>query len=472
MEYDAVIVGSGPNGLAAAATLARAGRSVLVVEAADAPGGGLRSAELTAPGYVHDLASAIHPLAVASPFLRSLPLQDHGLEWVESPAPVAHPLDNGRAVVQYRSVTDTAQALGADASSYRRLMEPLVERWDLVADQLLGPMLRLPRRPLALARFARSVLPASVVTRRFSTEPGRALFAGNAAHGILPFSRPFTASFALVLGALGHRFGWPFPKGGAQRLAEAMGSHLVALGGEIRTGVPIASLDDLPSHRAALFDVSPRALAAIAGPRLGDRYRRRAERYRYGPGAYKVDYALDGPVPWAAQEVADAATIHIGGSFDEIAAAEVEVAAGDHPDRPFILAAQHSGFDSSRAPEGHHTLWAYTHVPNGSTVDMSEQIEDQLERFAPGFRNRIVARHITAPADLEAQNANVVGGDVSGGSHGGLQLLFRPFGPSRSPYATPAPEIFLCSAATPPGGGVHGMSGYHAARAALRGVLR
>lgn len=472
MEVDAVIVGSGPNGLAAAAVLAGAGRSVLVVEAADTPGGGLRSAELTAPGFVHDLASAIHPLAVSSPFLSSIPLGEHGLEWVEPPAPLAHPLDDGRAAVLHRSVDDTAAGLGSDGPAYRRLMEPLVEHWDLAADHLLGPMLRLPRHPLALGRFARSALPASTLVRRFSRAPGRALLAGNAAHGVLPLSRPLTASFALVLGALGHRVGWPFPRGGAQRLAEALVSYVISLGVEIRTGVEIELLQDLPKHRVVLFDVGPRALAAIAGTRLGDRYRRRARRYRYGPGAYKVDYALAGPVPWAAEEVAQAGTIHVGGTFEEIAAAEADVASGRHPERPFVLAAQHSRFDPTRAPEGHHTLWAYTHVPNGSPFDMSERIETQLERFAPGFRDRILARHVTTPADLEAGNSNLVGGDVAAGSHRGLQLLLRPAGLRWSPYATPAREIFLCSASTPPGGGVHGMCGYHAAQAALSGVLR
>jgi len=472
MGYDAIIVGSGPNGLSAAAVLARAGRSVLIVEAADIPGGGLRSSELTAPGFVHDLASAIHPLAVASPFLSSIPLEDHGLEWVEPPAPLAHPLDGGRAAILHRSVANTAAGLGSDGPAYRRLMEPLVERWDAVANHLLGPVLRLPRHPQALARFARSVLPASTLVRRFSTTPGRALLAGNAAHGVLPLNRPFTASFALVLGALGHRVGWPFPKGGAQRLAEALVSYVTSLGVEIRTGLEVAALEDLPGHRAVLFDVGPRALEAIAGPRLGDRYRRRARRYRYGPGAYKVDYALDGPVPWAVEEVAQAGTIHVGGTFEEIAAAEADVASGRHPERPFVLAAQHSRFDPTRAPAGHHTLWAYTHVPNGSSFDMSERIEAQLERFAPGFRDRIVARHDSTPADLEASNSNLVGGDVAGGSHSGLQLLSRPVGLRWSPYATPAPEIFLCSASTPPGGGVHGMCGYHAAQAALSGVLR
>lgn len=472
MDYDALIVGSGPNGLAAAAVLAGAGRSVLVVEAADTPGGGLRSAELTAPGFVHDLASAIHPLAVASPFLSSIPLREHGLEWVEPPAPLAHPLDDGRAAVLHRSVVDTAAGLGSDGPAYRRLMDPLVERWDLVADQLLGPVLRLPRHPLALARFAGSVLPAATLIRRFATTPGRALVAGNAAHGVLPLNRPLTASFALVLGTLGHRVGWPFPNGGAQRLAEALVSYVTSLGAEIRTGVEIERLEDLPKHRAVLFDVGPRALAAIAGPRLGDRYRRRAGSYRYGPGAYKVDYALDGPVPWAAEEVAQAGTIHVGGTFEEIAASAAEVASGRHPEHPFLLVAQHSRFDPTRAPAGHHTLWVYTHVPNGSSFDMSERIETQLERFAPGFRDRIVARHVTTPADLEAGNSNLVGGDFSAGSHRGLQLLLRPVGLRRSPYATPAPEIFLCSASTPPGGGVHGMCGFHAAEAALSGVLR
>lgn len=472
MDYDAVIVGSGPNGLSAAAVLARAGRSVLVVEASETPGGGMRSSELTAPGYVHDVASAIHPLAMASPFLSSLPLPEHGLEWVEPPAAVAHPLDHANAAILYRSVAATADGLGSDGTVYRRLMEPLVERWDLVADQLLGPILRFPRHPLALAHYAKSVLPASLLASRFSTEAGRALIAGNAAHGVLPLNRPLTASFALVLGALGHQVGWPFPKGGAQRLAEALVSYVTSLGVEIRTGVEITTLQDLPSHRAVLFDTGPRALAAIAGSRLGGRYRRRAQRYRYGPGAYKVDYALDGPVPWAAPEVAAAGTIHLGGAFEDIAAAQAEVASGDHPERPFVLAAQHSGFDTTRAPDGHHTFWAYTHVPNGSSVDMSDRIEAQIERFAPGFRERVVARHISTPADLEAANPNVVGGDVSGGSHEGWRLLARPVGLRRSPYATPAPEIFICSASTPPGGGVHGMSGYHAARAALARVLR
>lgn len=466
--YDAVVVGAGPNGLAAAIELARNGRSVAVLEANETPGGGARSAGLTLPGFVHDLGSAIHPLGYASPFFSSLPLKTHGLEWVHPPAPLAHPLDDGTAAVLERSIEVTGLSLGSDERAYRRLMEPIVADWQRVMPAVLGPP-RPPRHPLALARFglraARSA--QGLADSIFSGERARAMFAGNAAHSFLPLNRPPSAAFGLMLGALGHVAGWPFPKGGAQRITDALASYLKSLGGELYTGVRVESVDDVPRTRAVLFDVTPRQLLEIAGGHFGKAYNRALRRYRYGPGAFKVDYALAGPVPWQAEECGRAATIHVGGTLEEIALGEREVSRGEHPERPFVLAAQQSLFDNMRAPAGKHTLWAYCHVPNGSTFDMTERIEAQIERFAPGFRGRILARRVSAPADLEHQNANLVGGDINGGMMGFRQLFTRP-AIRLNPYSTSASGLFICSSSTPPGGGLHGMCGYFAARSALR----
>jgi phytoene dehydrogenase-like protein len=466
---DSIVVGSGPNGLAAAITLARAGRSVLVVEARETVGGGMRTEELTLDGFRHDTCSAIHPLGVASPFLRSVPLADHGVEWVHPPAPLAHPLDDGTAVVLERGLAETADGLGPDGPAWQRLFAPLVEAADaLVADALAGP--RPPRHPVLMGRFGLKALRSATGLSRsaFDGDRARALFAGNAAHSMLPLDAAASASFGLVLAMLGHAVGWPMPRGGSQALADGLASYLRSLGGEIETGRAVESLDEAQSlGRLVLLDVGPRQLLALAGTRLDGRYRRALERYRLGPGVVKVDYALSGPMPWRAEACARAATLHLGGTLDELAAAEAAVARGGHPERPFVLVAQQSLFDATRAPEGHHTLWAYTHVPNGSTVDVTGRIEGQLERFAPGFRDLVLARSVLTPADLEARNANYVGGDINGGSAELRQLFTRPVA-RPVPYRTPLEGVYLCSASTPPGGGVHGMCGYHAARAALR----
>jgi phytoene dehydrogenase-like protein len=465
---DAVVVGSGPNGLAAAIALARAGRSVVVLEAAETVGGGTRTAELTLPGFRHDICSAIHPLGLGSPFLGTLGLERHGLEWIQPPAAVAHPLDDGSAVVLERSVEATAEGLGGDARAYRNLMEPLVAEADALLSELLGPV-RLPRRPLLLARFAALGLQSAdrVARRRFAGERARALLAGLAAHSLLPLTRSPSGAFGLVLALLGHRVGWPLPRGGAQRLADALAGCLRSLGGDIECGRRIDSLDQLPPARAVLLDVAPRELLRIAGTRLPPGYRRRLAGFRHGPGAFKLDLALDAPIPWSAPECARSATVHLGGTLEEIAASEAAVAAGRAPERPFVLLAQQSLFDPSRAPGSGHTVWAYCHVPNGSAVDMSDRIGAQIERFAPGFRDRVLARHALAPADLEAYNPNYVGGDIGGGLQDLRQLLARPV-PRLVPYETPLSGVYLCSSSTPPGAGVHGMCGYWAARAALR----
>jgi len=469
--YDAVVVGSGPNGLAAAITMARAGRSVLVLEAREAIGGGCRSAELTLPGFVHDVCSAIHPLGLGSPFFKTLPLGDHGLEWIHPPAPVAHPLDDGTAVVIERSVEETAAGLGPDAAAYRRLMGPLSAEWDALAPELLAP-LHLPRHPLAMARFGLMAIRSAsgFAQARFRGERARAVFAGIAGHSILPLERTATAAIGLVLGALTHAVGWPLPRGGSRRIADALAAHLRSLGGEIRTGSPVESLDALPPARAVLCDVTPRQLLKLAGDRLRGRYRRGLERYRYGPAAFKLDFALSGPIPWKAAECARAATVHLGGTLDEIAASEAAVGRGEHPDRPFVLLVQPSLFDASRAPAGRHTVWAYCHVPNGSTFDMRARIEAQIERFAPGFGDLVLARSVLTPARLQELNANYVGGDINGGAQDLGQMFTRPVA-RIVPYSTPVRGLYICSSSTPPGGGVHGMCGYHAARAALRALF-
>lgn len=468
-ELDAVVVGAGPNGLAAAIRLAEAGRDVLVVEAGRTVGGGSRSAELTLPGYVHDVCAAVMPLGAGSPFLRSLPLEQHGLTWVQPPVPAGHPLDDGTAVLLHRSVDATAAGLGSDAAAYRRLVGPLVERWRDLADASLGPLTDGVRHPLVMARFG---VPGVLSARRlagslFRGEPARALFAGMAGHSILPLDRPFTAAFGLVLSVTGHAEGWPVARGGAGRFVDAMASYLRSIGGRIETGRRVTSLAELPRARVTLFDLDPAQVAAIAGERLPGGYRRRLRRFRHGPAAFKVDLAIDGPIPWTAQELLRAGTVHLGGTLREIASGEAAVARGDHPERPYVLLAQQSLFDETRAPAGKHTVWAYCHVPAGSTVDMTDRIEGQIERFAPGFRDRILARHVTTPADYARYNLNYVRGDISGGAHDGLQLFARPL-LRPVPYTTPAPDLFICSASTPPGGGVHGMCGYHAAGAALR----
>ena len=468
MSHDAIVVGAGPNGLAAAITLARAGRSVLVIEAKETIGGGTRSAELTLPGFVHDVCSAIHPLAVTSPLFRTLPLAERGLEWIYPPAALAHPLDDGTAVVVQRSVDATADTLGPDADAYRRLLSPIVVDWDKLAEDVLGPLPLPPRHPIALTRFGlRALWPASGLAKLlFKGERARALFAGMAGHSMLPLEQPLTAGFGITLSASAHAVGWPLARGGSQKIAEALACYLKSLGGEIVTGQPVESVDDLPPTRAILLDVTPRQLKRIAGSRLPTGYQEALGRYRYGPGVFKVDWALDGPIPWQAKECAQAATVHLGGTLDEIAASERAVWRGEHPDRPYILLAQHTLFDPTRAPAGKHTAWAYCHVPHGSPVDMTERIEKQIERFAPGFHDLILARSVISPTALEQYNPNYIGGDINGGVQDWAQFYTRPAW-HFPPYATPAKDIYICSSSTPPGGGVHGMCGYFAAQTAL-----
>ena len=467
------MVGAGPNGLAAAIELARAGRSVRVIERAAEIGGGTRTAELTLPGFRHDVCSAVHPLAVGSPFLSKLGLERYGLELIHPPVPCAHPLDDGTAVALRRSLTETAQGLGVDGAAYESLIGPFAREWTRLAEFVLGPPLRPPWHPVLAARFGVAGLnPAQRLAKSSFDGPGtQALFAGMAAHSFMPLSAPATAAFALVLLALGHAAGWPVARGGSEAITTAMRRHLEALGGVVETGREIRSLRDLPDARAILFDVTPRQLTRICGEELPHRYRAALARYRYGPGVFKVDYALSGPVPWRAEECRHAGTVHLGGTLEEIAAGERSVARGSHAERPFVLTAQQSLIDPTRAPSGKHTLWAYCHVPNGSDVDMTAAIDAQVERFAPGFRDLVLARATRGPAQVEAENPNCVGGDINGGMASLRQTLARPTARA-CPYATPNPKLFICSSATPPGGGVHGMCGYHAARAALQRVLR
>jgi phytoene dehydrogenase-like protein len=469
-RYDAVIVGAGPNGLAAGIVLAQAGRSVLIVEAAATPGGGARTAELTLPGFRHDICSAIHPLGVGSPFFRSLALDQHGLVWRHPELPVAHPLDGGKAGCLERSLDATVERLGPDGPAYRRLVGPLVEHWDELIPDLLRPVTRLPRHPLRMLAFgARAVRSArALADAHFRTDVARGLFAGLSGHAIAPLDGPLTASFGLLFAASAHAVGWPAPEGGAQRLIDALASLFRSLSGELVCGHPVQRLNELPDSRTVLFDTSAHQLMEIAQDALPESYQRAVGRFPRGAGVFKVDYALSGPVPWDAESCRRAGTVHVGGTFDEIALAEAQVAAGSCPERPYLLVAQQSVFDATRAPAGQHTLWAYCHVPNGSTEDMSPRIEAQLERFAPGFKTRVLARATAGPAQLERYNANYRGGDIAAGATAGLSFLLRPVR-RWNPYATPNPRLFLCSASTPPGPGVHGMCGFHAAHAALAG---
>ncbi|NNF09343.1 MAG: NAD(P)/FAD-dependent oxidoreductase [Acidimicrobiia bacterium] len=471
MSVDAVVVGAGPNGLTAAITLAAAGRSVVVLEQADEVGGAARTAELTLPGFAHDIGAAVMPLGFASPAWRDLPLGEHGLEWIAPEVEFGHPLDGGRAAIAYRDVERTATGLGADADRYRRMAGRMAVDWARLEPAVLGPLLSIPRHPVALARFGmKALLPATTFLRGAEDDLYPALFAGCAAHAILPLTRPMTTSFGLLFVALAHTTGWRYPRGGAGTLSRALAGYLRSVGGEIRLSHEVRTWSDLPDHRVAIFTTGPPALAAIAGDRLPDRLMRTFTRWSYGPGAFKVDYALDGPIPWADPRLEVAGTVHVGGTLAEVTAAEQQVADGSHPEQPFVLVAQPTAGDPSRAPEGKHIAWAYCHVPNGSTVDMTGPIEAQLERFAPGFRDRVLAKATTSPAGLEATNPNLVGGDVGGGSHGGLQLILRP-SLSLDPYRI-TDEIYLGSASTPPGGGVHGINGYRAAQSALDGPLR
>lgn len=468
-EYDAVVVGSGPNGLATAVALARAGRKVLVLEANETPGGGASSAELTLPGFVHDVCSSVHPLGAASPFFRRLPLTAHGLTWVEPPAALAHPFDDGTAALLERSTAATAARLGRDGGAYRALMDPFVARWRQLYAGVLGPLLRLPRHPLLLARFGLpALLPATVLARAlFRGRDARALFAGIAAHATLPLTRPPSAAFGLILGVAGHAVGWPLARGGSASIAAALVSYLRALGGEVVTGARVDALDALPRARTVLLDLTPRQVLRLAGDRLPEDYRKRLQHFQYGLGTFKVDWALDGPIPWRAPECARAATVHLGGTLDELVASRRAEWAGRPAEGPFVILVQPTLFDPSRAPAGKQIAWAYCHLPNGGTADMTARIEAQVERFAPGFRERILGRHTMGPAALARHNANLIGGDINGGEATLWQLVCRPAA-RLVPYTTPLPNLYLCSSSTPPGGGVHGMCGYHAAQAALR----
>ena len=470
-QYDAVIVGAGPNGLAAAVTLAQQGRSVVIFEAADTIGGGTRTAELTLPGFKHDVCSAIHPLGMASPFLRALALDRHGLRWIQPDVPLAHPLDDGTAVLLSRDMQTTVDGLGGDGAAYRRLLSPFVENWQALLHEILGP-LRPPRHPFLMARLGLLAIRSarSLASARFKSERARALFAGLGGHSMMPLDTMLTSAFGIMLGSLAHAVGWPMAAGGSQSIPAALADYLDSMGVEIVTRQRIQSLEELPQARAVLLNTAPNQLSQIAGGRLPARYLKQLKRYRYGPGVFKVDWALDGPIPWTARQCLAAGTVHVGGTMEEIVAAEGAVGRGDHPERPFIILAQQSLFDSSRTPEGKHTAWGYCHVPNGSSVDMTARIEAQIERFAPGFGSRILARHTRNSVDMEAYNANYVGGDINAGIPDLRQIFTRPL-PRLSPYTTPLHDLYLCSSATPPGGGVHGMCGYHAARVALKRSL-
>lgn len=464
---DAVVVGSGPNGLAAAIAMARAGRSVVVREQADVIGGGTRTEELTLPGFLHDVCSTVHPLGVSSPYFRALPLAEHGLERIHPPTCLAHPLDDGSVGLLERSMDATGASLGEDAQAWKRLLGPWVKRWLVLAEDVLGP-LEFPDHPLMLAHFGLyGVRPAyGLAKRAFKGERARALFAGNAAHSMVPLTRSPTAAFGLTLAGAGHAVGWPIARGGSRSIAHALAGCLRSLGGEIVTGAPVENIDELAGVRTILLDLTPRQVLRVAGHRLPGRYRRALERFRYGAGSFKMDWALSGPIPWRNPECLRAATVHLGGTLDEVAASEHAPLAGKVPEKPFVLLVQPTLFDPSRAPEGKHVAWAYCHVPFGCDVDMTRAIEDQIERFAPGFRDVVLARSVMPPSALEAHNPNLVGGDISAGAMTLRQVFFRP-ALRPNPYATPVRGLYICSASTPPGGAVHGMCGYYAARAAL-----
>lgn len=463
----AFVVGSGPNGLSAALVLARAGWAVEIHEAQTQPGGAARTLELTLPGFLHDLGSAVHPLTVGSPFLSTLPLTSHGLRWIHSPAVLAHPLEDGTAVTLERSLPAMQTLLGEDGISWRRLLEPFVEQWSSFAQEILQPVIHFPSSPFLFGRFGwKALFPASTLARGyFRNERAKALFAGIAGHSVLGLQEALSGAFALVLAAAGHAVGWPFPAGGAQAIIHALAGLLREHGATIRTSSPIDDVRSLGEFDLLLCDVTPRQLLKFAGSRFSKQYRQQLEGFGYGPGVFKVDYALSQPIPWRAVACYRAATVHVCGSFDEVVASERAMSHGDHADKPFIILTQPSLFDSSRAPDGKHTAWAYCHVPNGSRFDMLPRMEAQIERFAPGFRDCILARRVFSPAGLEAMNANLVGGDIGGGAISLNQFLFRP---TPKLYRTSDKSIYICSSSTPPGGGVHGMCGYHAAKVALR----
>jgi phytoene dehydrogenase-like protein len=467
----ACVIGSGPNGLSAAIVLAQAGLHVEVFEAEAQPGGGARTMDLTLPGFHHDFGSAVHPMAAGSPFFNSLPLADYGLEWIDSPAPLAHPFDDGTAITLERNLDDAEKVLGEDGRAWRKLMAPLVKNWPAFARDILRPLLRIPSHPFLLADFAQDALaPATFVARRrFRNERTRALFAGLAAHSFLSLSEPLSASFGLVLGAAAHAVGWPIPRGGAQSITDALSAYLVHFGGRIIPSTRVESLEQFRKYDIVLCDVTPQQLLHLSQGKLSPGYRKRMEEFRRGPGIFKVDYALSSPIPWKAAECLRAATVHLGGTMAEIAASEATMASGKPAERPFILLAQPTLFDPSRAPAGKHIAWVYCHIPNGSTFNMLPRIEAQIERFAPGFRDCVLARRVFSPSDLQAMDANLIGGDISGGASDFRQFLFRP---TWRQYATSDERIYLCSSSTPPGAGVHGMCGYNAAKLALRRLAK
>jgi phytoene dehydrogenase-like protein len=460
-------VGSGPNGLAAAIVLAQAGLQVEVFEAESQPGGGARTMELTLPGFHHDFGSAVHPMAIGSPFFSSLPLRVYGLEWIHFPAPVAHPLDDGTAVVLERDLNEATRVFGEDGNAWDRLMRPMVEKWQEIAPELLAPIIAVPRHPLLLAKFGfQGLMPATFLANRlFRSERTKALFAGLAAHSMLALDEPFTGSFGIIFGVTAHAVGWPIPRGGSQSITNALRAHLEKLGGSVRLSSRVDSIASVGDFDVALCDLTPHQLLQVTGDRFSTAYKRLLARYRYGPGVFKVDYALSSPIPWKAHECASAATVHVGGTMREIAASEAEVRHGRHSERPYMLVAQPTVVDPTRAPQGKHIAWTYCHVPNGSTVDMLPRIEAQLERFAPGFRDCVLARRVLRPAELQSMDANLIGGDIAGGAVDWRQLLFRP---TWRLYATPSKDIYICSSSTPPGAGVHGMCGYNAAKLALK----
>lgn len=469
-DYDAIVIGSGPNGLAAAILLQQNGLSVLLIEGKDTIGGGMRSAELTLPGFTHDICSAIHPLAAASPYFETLPLAKHGLEYIYPEIVAAHPFDNGKVAVLKKSIEETAAQFDEDAGAYKDLMESIVKNWPSIASDVLGP-LHFPKHPFAMAKFGLTALrSAASVAGRFKTEEAKGLFAGMGAHSMQPLTKLSTAAAALVLMANGHLKGWPLPKGGSQKIADALASYFVSLGGKIETNTYIQSLTQLPSAHAVLFDITPKQLLKIAGHKFSPIYKWQLERYRYGMGVFKIDWALDCPIPFAAEECRHAGTVHIGNTISEITTSEQQTWDGGHPGKPFVLLAQQSLFDPSRAPKGKHTGWAYCHVPNGSTIDMTEAIEKQVERFAPGFRDLILAKHTMNAVQVEEYDPNYIGGDINGGVIDLGQLFTRPV-LRWSPYKTSAKGMYICSSSTPPGGGVHGMCGYHAAKRALKDVF-
>jgi phytoene dehydrogenase-like protein len=469
-DYDAVVIGSGPNGLAAAILLQQNGLSVLLIEGKDTIGGGMRSAQLTLPGFTHDICSAIHPLAAASPFFETLQLADHGLEYIYPTLAAAHPFDDGTAAVLKHSVDDTAEQFGTDGQRYKDLIQPVVNDWPLIANDVLGPF-GFPKHPFAMAAFGlKGLRSAASVAGDFKTEKAKGLFAGMGAHSMLPLDAAGSAAVALVLLSSGHLKGWPLPKGGSQQIANGLASYFVSLGGKIETNTYIRSLDQLPSSNAVLFDIGPKQLLEIAGHRLSSLYKWQLERYRYGMGVFKVDWALNGPIPFTAVECRQAGTVHLGGTLPEIAASEKSSWTGTHSDKPFVLLAQQSLFDTTRAPEGKHTAWAYCHVPGGSIKDMTEIIEHQVERFAPGFSDLILAKHVMNTAQIQEYNANYISGDINGGAMDLSQLFTRP-ALRYSPYRTSAKGLYLCSSSTPPGGGVHGMCGYHAAKQVLKDIF-